>query len=127
MKTNAMPVFDGNPWSISVNASRPPAEAPIPTIGNSPPPDSSGSSAINAGKAGCGSAVGFLEGGLSFLAPFLFATFIQFKVYLRSSRWEWREGMVAIARNPQRRKVNRKAGDRRVVRVETKDYLGHPR
>ncbi len=35
--------------------------------------------------------------------------------------------MVAIARNPQRRKVNRKAGDRRVVRVETKDYLGHPR
>jgi hypothetical protein len=27
----------------------------------------------------------------------------------------------------QRRKVNRKAGDRRVVRVETKDYLGNPR
>ena len=27
----------------------------------------------------------------------------------------------------QRRKVNRKAGDRRVIRVETKDYLGNPR
>jgi hypothetical protein len=27
----------------------------------------------------------------------------------------------------QRRRANRKAGDRRVVRVETKDYLGNPR
>ncbi len=27
----------------------------------------------------------------------------------------------------QRRKVNRKPGDLRVVRVETKDYLGNPR
>jgi hypothetical protein len=35
--------------------------------------------------------------------------------------------MVAINHSPQRRKVNRKAGDRRVVRVETKDYLGNPR
>jgi hypothetical protein len=35
--------------------------------------------------------------------------------------------MVAIKGSPQRRKVNRKAGDRRVVRVETKDYLGNPR
>jgi hypothetical protein len=34
---------------------------------------------------------------------------------------------VAITPSPQRRKVNRKAGDRRVVRVETKDYLGNPR
>jgi hypothetical protein len=34
---------------------------------------------------------------------------------------------MAITRSPQRRKVNRKAGDRRVVRVETKDYLGNPR
>jgi hypothetical protein len=33
---------------------------------------------------------------------------------------------VSITRT-QRRKVNRKAGDRRVVRVETKDYLGNPR
>ena len=38
-----------------------------------------------------------------------------------------REGMVGIARSPQRRKLNRKPGDRRVVRVETKDYLGNPR
>ena len=35
--------------------------------------------------------------------------------------------MVAIARSPQRRKLTRKAGDRRVVRMETKDYLGNPR
>lgn len=28
---------------------------------------------------------------------------------------------------PQRRRTVRKPGDRRVVRVETKDYLGHPR
>jgi hypothetical protein len=34
---------------------------------------------------------------------------------------------MAINRSPQRRKVNRQAGDRRVVRVETKDYLGNPR
>src|SRR5208282_1135676 len=34
---------------------------------------------------------------------------------------------MAINPKPQRRKVNRKAGDRRVVRVETKDYLGNPR
>jgi len=34
---------------------------------------------------------------------------------------------VAINGSPQRRKVTRKAGDRRVVRVETKDYLGNPR
>ena len=34
---------------------------------------------------------------------------------------------MAINRSPQRRKLNRKAGDRRVVRVETKDYLGNPR
>jgi hypothetical protein len=34
---------------------------------------------------------------------------------------------VAIKGSPQRRKVTRKAGDRRVVRVETKDYLGNPR
>jgi hypothetical protein len=34
---------------------------------------------------------------------------------------------VAIKASPQRRKVNRKDGDRRVVRVETKDYLGNPR
>jgi hypothetical protein len=33
---------------------------------------------------------------------------------------------VSITRT-QRRKVNRKAGDRRVIRVETKDYLGNPR
>jgi len=35
--------------------------------------------------------------------------------------------LVAIAQSPQRRKQTRKAGDRRVVRVETKDHLGHPR
>jgi hypothetical protein len=35
--------------------------------------------------------------------------------------------MATSTRSPQRRKVNRKAGDRRVVRVETKDYLGNPR
>jgi hypothetical protein len=35
--------------------------------------------------------------------------------------------MVPIKGGPQRRKVNRKAGDRRVVRVETKDYQGNPR
>jgi len=34
---------------------------------------------------------------------------------------------MAITRSPQRRKVNRKPGDRRVVRIETKDYLGNPR
>jgi len=34
---------------------------------------------------------------------------------------------VSLTKSPQRRKVNRKAGDRRVVRVETKDYLGNPR
>lgn len=34
---------------------------------------------------------------------------------------------MAITRSPQRRKVSRKSGDRRVVRVETKDYLGNPR
>jgi len=34
---------------------------------------------------------------------------------------------VAIKGSPQRRKVGRRAGDRRVVRVETKDYLGNPR
>ena len=34
---------------------------------------------------------------------------------------------MAINGSPQRRKVTRKAGDRRVVRVETKDYLGNPR
>ena len=34
---------------------------------------------------------------------------------------------MAITRKPQRRKVNRQAGDRRVVRVETKDHLGNPR
>jgi hypothetical protein len=33
---------------------------------------------------------------------------------------------VSITRT-QRRKVNRKVGDRRVIRVETKDYLGNPR
>jgi hypothetical protein len=38
-----------------------------------------------------------------------------------------REGIMAITRSPQRRKVNRKPGDRRVVRIETKDYLGNPR
>jgi PilZ domain len=49
------------------------------------------------------------------------------KVYLRSGRWTRREGIVAIKGSPQRRKVNRKAQDRRVVRVETKDYQGNPR
>jgi hypothetical protein len=34
---------------------------------------------------------------------------------------------VSLTRSPQRRKVNRKAGDRRVIRVETKDHLGNPR
>ncbi len=34
---------------------------------------------------------------------------------------------MAVTRSPQRRKVNRQAGDCRVVRVETKDYLGNPR
>jgi hypothetical protein len=36
-------------------------------------------------------------------------------------------GILATNSSPQRRKVSRNAGDRRVVRVETKDYLGHPR
>ena len=49
------------------------------------------------------------------------------KVYLRSGRWTRRECKVAIKGSPQRRKLTRKAGDRRVVRVETKDYLGNPR
>jgi hypothetical protein len=35
--------------------------------------------------------------------------------------------MAAIHQSPQRRKIDRKQGDRRVVRVETKDYLGNPR
>lgn len=34
MNTNAMPVSPGSRLSIWVNASMPPAEAPIPTIGN---------------------------------------------------------------------------------------------
>lgn len=34
---------------------------------------------------------------------------------------------MSLKQSPQRRKVNRKAGDRRVVRVETKDQLGNPR
>src|ERR1017187_637493 len=75
----------------------------------------------------------FLGGGLVFLTSFIFAMETSraqprpAKVYLRCGRWTRREGMMAIARSPQRRKVNRKDGDRRVVRVETKDYLGNPR
>jgi len=34
---------------------------------------------------------------------------------------------VASTQGPQRRKANRKQGDRRIVRVEAKDYLGNPR
>src|ERR1035438_7006112 len=139
MKTNAMPVLDGRAWSISVKASRPPAEAPIPTIGKTPSSDWSGSSATRGGKEGRGSReeIGdflvFFVGRLAFFAVFFFSMessqshYHPAKVYLRTSRWTRRQGIMAINRSPQRRKVNRNAGDRRVVRVETKDYLGHPR
>jgi hypothetical protein len=34
---------------------------------------------------------------------------------------------VATTTSKQRRRVSRKAGDRRVVRIEMKDHMGHPR
>jgi len=34
IRTNAIPVSSGNAWSIWINASRLPAEAPTPTTGN---------------------------------------------------------------------------------------------
>ena len=40
---------------------------------------------------------------------------------------DMREGIVATTARPQRRRTNRKTGDRRVVRVETRDKMGHPR
>src|SRR5215475_13277638 len=37
IKTNAMPVSVGRAWTIWLKASRPPAEAPMPTMGNCAP------------------------------------------------------------------------------------------
>jgi hypothetical protein len=77
-------------------------------------------------------ALAFLAEARTFLVILFFAMKIfrrryhPAKVYLCNGRWTRRERIVSITRT-QRRKVNRKAGDRRVVRVETKDYLGNPR
>src|SRR5262245_189551 len=62
-----MPVLEGRCSRSLVNASRPPAEAPMPTIGN---PSLSGCGDWDRARGGAGVGIGFSERGRAFAVRF---------------------------------------------------------
>src|SRR5499427_6287079 len=72
IKTNAMPVSVGRAWTIWLKASRPPAEAPMPTMGNCAPGVLLDSGATCTGSGGeAGESGGFVGGRGESETPFV--------------------------------------------------------